>query len=273
MEHRRDPGEMESATQRAAVWRSRSDRELIVEMRRGISAAFDEFIARYAPLLRSRTGWTRLPEWEREDCVAEALETVILHLLQPEVRAPASMAAYLTRALRNRLTDAGRAREARTAGEGSGADRNNPAMNRVVTSAVSRYSVDACAPAGMAPTGLPRGLERLAAALVRPLTDEERLLVTWEGNMIPHRTIAAWLGISRAAATKRIWRLRTRLREAAAVYASSLPPREQDEIVRFVDRRRADPVRITAAAEVTRSSYQTEHRTRKPPELEERHDA
>lgn len=275
MEHRRDPGELESATQRAAAWRSRSDRELIVDMRRGVSAAFDEFIARYQPLLRLRTGRARLPEWERDDCVAETLESVILYLLRPEVRAPATIGAYLTRALYNRLMDARRARQARKAGEGNAADRNNPAMGRAVVAAVSRYSIDACTPADVSRAELAPGLEQLAATLVRPLTDEERLVITWEGNMIPHRTIAAWLGISRAAATKRIWRLRTRLREAVAEYARSLPPPERAEVERFVHRRTeraTDPRRMKAAAEVTRSPYEAERRITRPPELEERHD-
>ena len=260
---------------RSDLWRSRSDRELIVAMRSGTSAAFDEFIARYEPLLRSRTSRSSLPSWERNDCIADTLESVILYLLRPDVRAPATMAAYLTRSLHNRLADASRARSLRHAGEESAADQGNPAMDHAVISAISRYSVEACAPADKARLSLPPGLERLAAALVRPLTDAERLLISWEGNMIPHRTVAEWLGISRAAATKRIWRLRTRLREAATAYAGSLPPTEQAEVERYFDARPRglDGSRTEVTVGRTGSTHETGCRPRRSPAMEKRHDA
>lgn len=260
---------------RSDVWRSRTDRELIVAMRTGTSAAFDEFIARYEPLLRSRTSRSSLPSWERDDCVADTLQSVILHLLRPDVRAPATMAAYLTRALHNRLADASRARCLRNAVEDSEADQVDPAMDHAAMSTMSRYSVEACAPADEARVSLPCGLEHLAAALVRPLTDEERLLISWEGNMIPHRTVAEWLGISRAAATKRIWRLRTRLREAAAAYARSLPPPEQVEVERYFHARpgKRESSETAVVAEHAGSTGDAGYRARRATAMEERHDA
>jgi hypothetical protein len=107
----------------------------------------------------------------------------------------------------------------------------------------ARDSLDAAAPS-MSPA-----LERLAQALVQPLTDDERQLIGWESNMIPHRTIAAWLGLSHAAATKRIWRLRARLREVALRYSETLAPAERREVERVINRNAATGPARRAEAE------------------------
>lgn len=241
------------------AWRTRSDRELIVAMRAGASAGFDEFVARYEPLLRSRSRRTQLPEWERDECVADALQSVILHLLKPNVRAPATMAAYLTRALYNRLADATRALQARRSKEEGAVDWSARARDRAITDAVSAYTVHACQPVDAASLQLSPGLGRLAAVLVQPLSDEERLLLGWESSMIPHRTIAEWLGISRGAATKRIWRLRERLRRLATEYLGSVAPAERMEVERFLNRRSDIRGRGTTgtAADLTNLLYRT----------------
>lgn len=255
MEQRERGDEGHPGSRRSDTWRTRSDRELIVAMRAGASAAFDEFVARYEPLLRYRSRHMQLAEWERDDCVADTLESVVVHLLKPNVRAPAKMAAYLTRALYNELTDARRALQARVSREEDAVDWSDRARDRAVTSVVSEYTVHACLPADTARLQLAPGLERLAAALVQPLSDDERLLIGWEGSMIPHRTIAEWLGISRGAATKRIWRLRERLRGLATAHIRSLAPTERSEVGRFVLRRFEEDEgrKARVAAESTRS--------------------
>ena len=273
MEQRKRDDEGHPGRKRSDAWRTRSDRELIVAMRAGASAAFDEFVARYEPLLQARSRRMQLPEWERNDCVADTLESVVVHLLKPDVRAPAKMAAYLTRALYNQLSDAERARQARRGREESAVDWSDRALDGAVTGAVSQYTVHACQPADAASLQLLPGLARLAAALVQPLSDEERLLLGWESSMIPHRTIAEWLGISRGAATKRVWRLRERLRRLAAEHVSLFAPEERIEVDRFLKRRLDGPNhgRISMAAEVTSSPYRTGNQVSGAP-VEERPD-
>ena len=227
MEHRDDESCEHSAQPPRTAWRARSDRELIVAMRADISAAFDEFVARYQPLLLARSRRFDIPHWEREDCVADVLESMMLRLLKPEVRAPKEMAAYLVRVLHNRLVDVFRARAAREAEPGAMADSSATAMEAPFA---TRGALDVATPS------LSPALERLAHALMDPLTEEERQLIGWESNMIPHRTIAAWLGVSHAAATKRMWRLRARLRETAVRYSESLAPAERAEIERVINR-------------------------------------
>jgi len=241
MEHRDDGScEQESAHLPRTAWRGRSDRELVVAMRADISAAFEEFVARYRPLLLARCRRFELPQWEREDCVADTLESMMLRLVRPDVRAPREMAAYLTRALHNRLVDITRLRAARVAEAECATDWDHPGTEGAVTALVSQHAIRSSreTSAGMA-GGLSPALERLARALLDPLTDEERQLIGWESNMIPHRTIAAWLGLSHAATTKRVWRLRARLREMALRHAGSLPSAERNEIERIINRHAA----------------------------------
>ena len=228
MEYRNDEScEEESALPPRTAWRARSDRELIVAMRADISAAFDEFVARYQPLLLARSRRFDIPQWEREDCVADVLESMMLRLLRPEVRAPKEMAAYLVRVVHNRLVDISKARAAQ------GAESHDTAR---LSDGAAESLVAAPDPLDTAASSLSPALKQLAQALVDPLTDEERQLIGWESNMIPHRTVAAWLGVGHAAATKRIWRLRTRLREVALRYSESLAPAERREILRVINR-------------------------------------
>jgi DNA-directed RNA polymerase specialized sigma24 family protein len=224
-------------------------------MRADISAAFEEFVARYRPLLLARCRRFELPQWEREDCVADTLESMMLRLVRPDVRAPKEMAAYLTRALHNRLVDITRLRAARVAEAECASDWNHPGAEGAVTALISQHAIRSSAETSTGITAtLSPALERLARALLDPLTDEERQLIGWESNMIPHRTIAAWLGSSHAATTKRIWRLRARLRETALRHADSLPPAERNEIERIINRRATGESATHAGHETIRLS-------------------
>ena len=61
-------------------------------------------------------------------------------------------------------------------------------------------------------------------------------MLVWVSHHVPQREIAAWLGVSYAAAAQRICRLRQRLRASAARYVATLPAAERDEIARFLRR-------------------------------------
>lgn len=227
-------------------WRSQSDTAVIEGMRAGVAAAFNEFVERYQPFLLARARRAAMPEWESNDCVAEVLESVALHLIRPEVRPPSGVAAYLARALRNRIVDAARARASRAANELHAADHGRPSYEGAVTSVASQYALESCQldpPESASPVS--PVLQGLVAALSEALTGEEQALLVWEGNLIPHRTIAQWLGISHAAATKRISRLRTRLRALAAEHEAILEPQARAEI-RRVTQGRGPPARRDA---------------------------
>jgi hypothetical protein len=76
----------------------------------------------------------------------------------------------------------------------------------------------------------------LSTLLEEGLTDDERRILVWLGNYVSQRDICAWLGVSYAAGTQRIWRLRARLRLAAHKHLRAFHPREQLELARFFRR-------------------------------------
>jgi hypothetical protein len=84
-------------------------------------------------------------------------------------------------------------------------------------------------------------LARLAAMFSRELTDDDMLLLTWRGAGVPHRQVAAWLGITYDAAAKRLARLSRRLREIARSSVQRFPPDERVEIERFLRRAGVSP--------------------------------
>lgn len=216
-------------------WRSQSDVAVIEGMRAGVAAAFNEFVERYQPFLLSRARQAAMPEWESNDCVAEVLESVALYLIRPEVRPPSKVAGYLARALRNRMVDGARTRASRAASELHAADRSRPSYEGAVTSVASQYALESCQlDSTEFEKPVPPPVHSLLTLLNEALTDEERTLLVWEGNMIPHRTIAQWLGISHSAATKRISRLRMRLRALATAHRDRLEPAAQVEIGRVM---------------------------------------
>jgi predicted RNA polymerase sigma factor len=81
-------------------------------------------------------------------------------------------------------------------------------------------------------------LARLARELDGSLTADERLMLVWVSHHVPQREIAAWMNLSYAAATQRIWRLRERLRDRAVAFAAGLPPDERAVAERFFQRAR-----------------------------------
>ena len=88
---------------------------------------------------------------------------------------------------------------------------------------------------------------QLAAALRAATTTDEQLLLTWVAERVPHRTIAAWLGVTYDAAAKRVWRLCRRLRAAAVRHVEALAADERREVERFLRRAGALPPLVAVA--------------------------
>jgi RNA polymerase sigma factor (sigma-70 family) len=194
-------------------------------MRRDDEEAFVEFVTRFHALLLRHARLARVPVEDQEAVVVEVLGDMAERLTSQSVRIPRSMAGYLVTSLRNRLLNERRS-EARRRQLGEAA------LSEIETHR-ERAMVDLCSEASLRAS---RGAARLAAALDRELSDDERRLVSWLGQHVTQRQIAAWLGISLAATAKRVLRLRTRLRDAADAYIAELDPAEQRELHDFFRR-------------------------------------
>ena len=227
-----------------------TDSELVQAMRDGDPRVLQEFVCRFEPLLYAEARRARIPRDEWGEYALEFLDDAALYLMRRSSRLPVSVAAFLVRCFRRKLSNARRERtrrdlrEARASGAAehqgrsvSGVEPNRwPVDDGVVLELCSAATVRASRGADWDDARLAPALERLASALDEGLTTEERLLLVWVSNYVPHSEIASALGLKVKATSKRIERLRDRLREAALAYAAQLDAEERREVARFFKR-------------------------------------
>lgn len=250
-----------------------TDAQLVAGMRAGREAAYAEFVRRWQPLLSDAARRLGLAPDDGDDLVADVLVEAATAFGSGRA-APRAMGAYLTTALRNRARNhwrdeaRRRAREAaayaaatgdagalevagvaEATADGHGADGAPSADGvRRMTGHAAGYAGSRAAAARVREPAAPAvpddsplappPLARLAEALTRGLSRDERLLLVWSGHHVPHRTIAEWLGSTPGAVGKRLERLRARLRRAALAHLEDVPAAERALLVRFL--RRAD---------------------------------
>ena len=218
------------------------DYDIVVAMRRGEAAAFEQYVERFHRILLDYARRAGVPPAERDELVSELLDDVAIQLMTRSAPLPQNPRMYLLSALRHKLLNRKRGSERRRrmvseAARAAYGDRD-PATGETAAGCseemlrVSRGPEWEDAP-------LPNVLERLASRLSEALTDDERLLLVAVAENIPQREIAEWLGVSYALARKRLERLRARLTDVAMHYANSLEPDDARELQRFFHRCRA----------------------------------
>ena len=235
---RTDVGGRNEARMGAATW---DDPTLVTAMRRADDLAFREFVLRFRPYLLDVAARVGAPAGERDALVVDVLVDACARLADDRHPPPRTLAAYLGTALRNRWRNVCRAERRRHAHDvdALAVEVADAADEAAVPSLASDWSRRASRAPDDEPAPLHPALAALAAALAAELRDdEERLVLAWLGHHVPQRLIAGWLGVSYAAASKRIERLRQRLRRAALEHAASLGDAERRVLLAFF--RRAD---------------------------------
>ncbi len=236
---REEPREARRATARTSVaseYASLDDATLVNRMRREDARAFTEFVVRFQGLLFDRAHRMGLRREDVEDVVIEVLAHAAQRLVSGRATVPRSVPAYLVTSFRNRyLTHVRERTHRREFVEGVAADANG-ASEPVVTELCSEDALRASAGPDWPGLSLPPALERLASALDEGLTEDERTMLAWLSHFVPQRQIGDWLGLSYAAVTQRLWRLRERLREAALAYSNGLSREERHELAAFFRR-------------------------------------
>jgi DNA-directed RNA polymerase specialized sigma24 family protein len=214
--------------------RALSDTALVEAMHCGDELAWGEFVDRFRPLLEHFARRTGIARWERSAYITEVLDDTALKLATRRITLPANLGAYLVRALRNQHLLHQRAAARRAHYYSTASDTG--LAERVVVSLCSESTVRASkGPADDA--RLASGaLARLAAILRAELSGDDLLLLTWRSAGVPHRQVAEWLGITYAAAAKRVARVSQRVRAIASLCADRFPPEERPEIARFFRR-------------------------------------
>ncbi len=217
---------------RSARYRELGEVALVDALKREDPLAFVEFVSRYQALVFRCSRELGVPAWERVEWVSDLLHDMVLALVKPGAIIPGSLGAYLIKACRNKAYAAHRASVRRTRHE------DEAAQSYALESEQSVGLQGSNAITGSESDGDPLSLalRRLALVFEELLSPEERQMLDWSREYVPLRTIAAWLGVNRAAAAQRLWRLRHRLREAAPRIIATLTPEEQLELKRFFRR-------------------------------------
>jgi DNA-directed RNA polymerase specialized sigma24 family protein len=225
--------------------RALSDTALVDAMHGGDELALGEFVDRFRPLLEHFARRTGIPQWEWGTCITEVLDDVALKVATGRIKLPTSLGGYLVRAVRYRHVELRRSTARRDRHYLSASDVD--AAERVVVSLCSENTLRASQGPARSDAVGSAALARLAMILRAELSEDEVLLLAWRSAGVPHRQVAAWLGITYAAAAKRIARLSQRLRAIAWLRADSFPAEERVEIARFFRR-----VGIAPADDITR---------------------
>jgi DNA-directed RNA polymerase specialized sigma24 family protein len=244
---RRTGARIESSA--ATHFRALPDVALVASMRDGMPEAWFEFDARFRPLLEHYARRIGIPRWEASVCITEVLDDQALVLVDGTRGVPQHLSAYLVRALRNRFLELKRAAERRRHHYARAGDVS-PHEEGLVSNLMSEHARRASEPLRVSEDiGAPsRALARFATLLAARMTDEERQMLGWVAESVPHRTIAAWLGISREAAKKRAARLARRLRGLAAEVSAQLSPNDQQAVENLL-RRAGEARRVSRAGE------------------------
>src|ERR1051325_2430567 len=212
--------------------RAADDVTLVAAMRAGDVWAATEFRAR----MLAFAARVKLSRDEVDECIEDLIEDVAMKLVGDGIAPPHDLTSYFIRALRRRLALAARA-------HGRREQRYRAASvlldgSAVVESTCSEWSLRVREPRLNDPdhrygrdaddvdaTAAARA--RLVSTLVASMTTDEQELIGWVGQAVGYGIIAEWLGITYAAAAKRIARLRARLRRVVEQHVHAAKPRER----------------------------------------------
>jgi hypothetical protein len=211
-----------------------SDSELVEALQRNEPHACAAFIARFQPALETYARKTNIPRWEWGVCITELLSDEALRFVTTRTSPPRNISAYLVRAVRNKYLYTKRATSCRL--------RNHIAASverfgeHIIPSSCSEYARRMSAGLDASPTPPTRVVAEVARDVSAVLSAEDRQLLAWVAEGITRAIIAEWMGISRDACAKRVWRLCQRLRTDIVARSQHLNASDRAEIERFIRR-------------------------------------
>jgi DNA-directed RNA polymerase specialized sigma24 family protein len=222
----------------------RDDRALVMAMRAGDSPAVAEFYRRFRPVLVLAAGRLPAAVSDRETLIEDTLTDAAIYLIAGRSPVPMSVAGYLVRGLRNRVLNDLRARgrlarrveAATTDGDGTGGESGGNGESAAHACGSEYGRRISAGPDGPHAVGVAPAVARLAAVLDAAMTADDRVMATWLANGVTQRQIAEWLGLTDAAASKRVSRLKARLRGVAARHAAGAEAADRRVLAGFLRR-------------------------------------
>lgn len=216
--------------------RNLSDEALIGAMREGVAAAWQEFMTRFRPLLVRYGDRIGMDHADWNVCVDTVLEEAAMRWVDGGNR-PKNMAGYLLRAatFHRRSMERDAKRRAKRYAAAAGGEEGEGAVLSLCSEASVR---DSYGPAEIGQDCRRGALERFWSLLGESLTDEERSVLARLGDGLPHREIAAELGLSYETGRKRIQRLCARVRALVPQVLDRMNATEREQVEQFLKRLR-----------------------------------
>jgi hypothetical protein len=194
--------------------------------------AIEEFVVRAQRTIHDRARQSGIPYEACDDCTVDVVDDVALLIVTGKVRPSRSIGAYVMKVFRTRLAQRSRDEQKRTERERQAGLSDSDARQFAAMSEDAWRSSHASADDGALPVS--SALARLAEVIEGGVTAEERRILEWLSNYVSQRDICRWLGVSYAAGTQRLWRLRERLKRAALAHASAFSEADRREVNRFL---------------------------------------
>jgi DNA-directed RNA polymerase specialized sigma24 family protein len=216
-------------------WREKSDQEIVAGVSRNDARAVREYYERFAPRLARLARRLGCPDDDAEEIVDDVIEASLILLVSRSRAQIRCLPAYLERSVRNRVQNWRRLRlreQTYVSEDVLDPDRTHGTDGTVCSEGSRRASQGE----EFRDSSLSLPLRRLVSALDEGVTDEEKLILQWISNLVPHGEIARWLGAGYEATSRRIRRLADRLLDAAEKYAAGLSENEWRELEPFFRR-------------------------------------
>lgn len=213
-----------------------SDSELIAALQRHEPRACATFIARFRPVLEAFVRKANIPPSDWPACITELLSDEALRLSAAGIAPPRCLGAYLTRAARNKYFYIKRAETCRSRKHLDASTER--CGEQIIPSICSEHARRSSAGPDASPPPPTQIIVDFGKHINAQLSANEQQLLGWVAEGISRAIIAEWLGISRDACTKRVWRLCHRLRRDITARVAYLAPRDRAEIERLLRRAR-----------------------------------
>ena len=195
---------------------------------------------RFRPVLLQYGLRTRVENTDINGFVDQVLEEAAMRWAMDGVAPPKNITAYLLRALsfHRRTVDRDTKRLARHYERATDADENEGAILSLCSEASLRDSNGPVSDTSDATQG---ALERLCRLVRQSLSEQDATILTQLADGLPHREIAAELGLSYEAGRKRVQRLCARLRDLVPSAVGHLSSTDRVHVERLL--RRLEPFR------------------------------
>ena len=220
---------------RQRTLRDVSDSALIDAMRDGVSEAWQEFLVRFRPLLMQYGLRTKMGRSDANDCVEHVLEDAAMRWAVDGAAPPKNIVAYLLRAasLHRRTLERDATRRERKHQLAIDEEQCDGAIVSASSEAAIR---DSRGPADRVEEFTQDALARLCNLVRQSLREDDSKILMQLADGLPHREIAAELGLSYEAGRKRIQRLCARVRDVVPIAVQRLSSADRVHVERLFRR-------------------------------------